>query len=55
VVNPEGKLEGILSMDDVVLHSDAKIAGKTSELSHDNVVETLKMVYAPHSPQVVEH
>ena len=55
VVNPEGKLEGILSMDDVVLHSDAKIAGKTSELSHDNVVETLKMVYAPHSPQLVEH
>ncbi len=55
VINSEGKLEGILSMDDVVLHSDARITGKVSELSHDNVVETLKMVYAPQLPRVVQH
>lgn len=45
VVNDSGQLEGILSMDDIVLHSEGDIAGKTSELSHDTVVNTLKQVY----------
>jgi|SRR5579863_6971562 len=55
VVNPEGKLEGILSMDDVVRHSDAQVVGKVSSLTHDIVVETLKMVYAPELPRAVAH
>lgn len=45
VINADGKLDGILSMDDVVAHSEARIPGKTSELSHDEVVDTLKTLY----------
>ncbi|MGB0037075.1 MAG: CBS domain-containing protein [Candidatus Acidiferrales bacterium] len=54
VVNANGKLEGILSMDDIVVHSEAKVSGKTPELSYDNVVETLKTVYRPELPQVAK-
>ena|SRR5579872_340947 len=53
VINANGKLEGILSMDDVVLHSEAKTPGKTPELSHDDVVDTLKKLYRPELPRVV--
>ena len=54
VINSDGKLEGILSMDDVVAHSEARIQGKTSELSHDDVVETLKQVYRPELPEMAQ-
>jgi CBS domain-containing protein len=50
VVNDAGQLEGILSMDDVVRHSEGGIAGATSELSHDTVVNTLKRLYVPDLP-----
>ncbi|HLJ42230.1 MAG TPA: CBS domain-containing protein [Candidatus Acidoferrales bacterium] len=53
VINANGKLEGILSMDDVVLHSEARIPGRTPELSHDDVVDTLKKLYRPELPRVV--
>lgn len=53
VINAHGKLEGILSMDDVVLHSEARIPGRTPELSHDDVVDTLKKLYRPELPRVV--
>jgi CBS domain-containing protein len=53
VIDDEGKLEGVLSMDDVVLHSETRSAGKTSELSHEDVVEALKRVYQPELPQIV--
>jgi len=53
VTNADGKLEGILSMDDVVAHSEARIPGKTSELSHDEVVDTLKTLYRGEVPEVV--
>jgi CBS domain-containing protein len=52
VVNDAGQLEGILSMDDIVLHSEGGIAGKASELSHDTVVNTLKQLYIPELPVV---
>ena len=50
VVNQEGQLEGILSMDDVVAHSQRQGAGRAPELSFEDVVETLKKVYAPWAP-----
>lgn len=53
VINADGKLEGILSMDDVVLHSEKRLAAKSTELSHDDIVETLKKVYRPELPQLV--
>src|ERR1700693_2636139 len=53
VINAEGKLEGILSMDDVILHADRTTPGKTADLTCDEVVETLKNVYWPHLPELV--
>jgi CBS domain-containing protein len=53
VISPAGKLVGILSMDDVVLHSEGKITGKTPELSYDDVMDTLKKVYRADLPQVM--
>ncbi len=50
VVNAAGKLEGILSMDDVVLHADAKNPG----LSDDDVVKTLKKLHGPQLPELVQ-
>ena len=47
VVNDAGQLEGILSMDDIVLLSESGLAGKTPELT---VVNTLKQVYLPDLP-----
>jgi CBS domain-containing protein len=51
VVNSSGVLEGILSMDDVVLH--AEDGNRASELPAENVVKTLKSVYSSGLPQVV--
>jgi CBS domain-containing protein len=51
VVNASGALEGILSMDDVVLHAEA--GNRASELPAEDVVKTLKAVYSPQLPQVV--
>ncbi len=48
VVDREGKLEGVLSMDDIVLHAE-----KSSGLSPENVVSTLKKLYGPRLPQVM--
>jgi len=52
VINTAGKLEGILSMDDVVLHSESKVSEKTPGLSYDDVVDTLKKLYRPELPEV---
>lgn len=54
VVTEEGKLQGILSMDDVVVHSAARGGDKSGELSHDDVVETLKKVYRPDLPELAQ-
>ena len=53
VVTADGKLEGILSMDDIVTHSETRGGKAVSELSHDVVVETLKAVYRPYLPEVI--
>jgi CBS domain-containing protein len=54
VVRPDGKLEGILSMDDVVIHAESRSGRGTSELSLEDVVATLKAVYRPELPQVAQ-
>ena len=54
VVNQEGVLEGILSMDNIVLHTESSGWGHRAELSNEEVVETLRQIYGPLVPQAVE-
>lgn len=54
VISADGKLEGILSMDDVVLHAEAATPGRPSELSHEDVAVTLKQLYQPQVPEVAQ-
>jgi len=46
VVNEENQLEGILSMDDVILSAGSK-TGVKPEISSDEVLRTLKTLYSP--------
>jgi CBS domain-containing protein len=46
VVDAEGKLSGILSIDDLVEHTDVKAGPKGSALTPEDIVNTLKRVYA---------
>lgn len=54
VVNGEGVLQGILSMDNVVLHTESSGFGHKAELSNEDVVNTLRQIYGPLVPQVAE-
>jgi len=54
VVNKDGQLEGILSMDNVVLHADPGVPGRTPELSYADIVNTLQRIYGPRLPQIVK-
>jgi len=54
VVNDEGVLQGILSMDNVVLHTESSGRGRAAELSDQDVVNTLRQIYGPLVPVVVE-
>jgi CBS domain-containing protein len=49
VINTAGKLEGILSMDDIVLRAEVR----DPELSYEDVVKTLKKLYGPPLPELV--
>jgi CBS domain-containing protein len=53
VINGEGKLVGILSMDDVVVHAEARSLTKKPELDYEDVVNTLKKVYETQFPIAV--
>jgi CBS domain-containing protein len=53
VINEKGALEGILSMDDVLLHSETGRFGKAPDLSFDEAAATLKRLYRPEVPQLV--
>jgi CBS domain-containing protein len=54
VINRDGLLEGILSMDNVVLHAESGGSGRGAGLSHGEIVNTLQRIYGPQLPQVVE-
>jgi CBS domain-containing protein len=45
VIDAAGKLRGILSIDDVVLHTETGGIKRDAELSAEDVVNTLKSVY----------
>lgn len=49
VIDAAGKLQGILSMDDVVLHTQTRGIKRDSDLSAEDVVNALRSVYAPQS------
>jgi signal-transduction protein with cAMP-binding, CBS, and nucleotidyltransferase domain len=53
VLDAAGKLAGILSMDDVVLHTETRRPTRSRELTPEEIVDTLKKVYAPAVPEVV--
>lgn len=44
VINTEGALEGILSLNDIALHAEHANGKKASELNYEDVVSTLKAI-----------
>ena len=53
VLDKEGRLEGILSMDDIVRHATEASPGRFAELSYADVVLTLQHVFEMRVPQGV--
>jgi CBS domain-containing protein len=53
VVDAEGKLQAILSLDDVILHAQSRKTSNPLDLSFEDVVDTLQYVSAPYLPAVV--
>jgi CBS domain-containing protein len=53
VINEKGAVEGILSIDDVLLHSEMGRFGTAPELSFDEASATLKRLYRPDLAQLV--
>lgn len=46
VVDADGRLQGILSMDDVVVHAELKTGTRPPELGYGKTLETLKAIYS---------
>jgi len=51
VLDNEGRLDGILSVDDIVRHASENMNGKIADLSYADVVSTLQHVFEPPLPQ----
>jgi CBS domain-containing protein len=47
VINAEGKLEGLLSMDDVIQHSASGKEARPDSVSHHEVIASLRSIYQP--------
>lgn len=52
VINEKGVVEGILSMDDVLLHSETARFGRAPELTFDEAAAALKRLYRPDLPEM---
>jgi len=52
VLDKDGRLEGILSMDDIVRHATEMAPGRFAELSYADVVMTLRSILELRVPQV---
>jgi CBS domain-containing protein len=52
VVDGQGHLEGILSMDDIVLHAEPAVGGRAPAVPADSVIRALKAIYGPELPQL---
>ncbi len=50
VVDRKGILQGILSMDDIVLRAEMRKPGVVADLFYDDVLRTLKKIYSPETP-----
>ena len=50
VINPEGELAGMLSMNDIVLNAKQKTNAKTPEIGYADVVNTYKAICAHRAP-----
>jgi CBS domain-containing protein len=51
VINPEGELEGILSMNDVVLHENSN-DGAHAEIEYADIVNTFRAICVSPAPKV---
>lgn len=54
VINPEGELEGMLSMNDIVLKAQRKGNGKSAEIRYADVVNTYKAICGHRAPLQME-
>ncbi len=54
VIDSRGELQGILSMNDVVLHAEHTHGKKAPDLTYDDVVSTCKAMCEHRHPKVVE-
>jgi CBS domain-containing protein len=53
VLDKDGRLQGILSMDDLVRHATDRSLGKFPELSYADVVAALQIIFEPQLPKAV--
>ena len=53
VIREDGTLDGIVSMDNIVLHATAQ--GCSPEITDTEIVRTLQDIYSPRVPQLVKH
>ena len=54
VIDAAGKLQGILSIDHVVLRAETGTLKRDSELSFEDIANTLKVLYTPQPLRAVQ-